>query len=281
MFKHHHRADLLLLLVAMVWGLTFVIVKNAIASIPPMTFNGARFTIAFLTLLPWCYRRGVFDRLLIRRGTITGLMLFGGYSLQTIGLQYTTATNASFITGLSVVLVPLLAILGKQKKTTPTSTAGALSAAFGLGLLTLKNGFQANPGDLLVLGCACCFALHILFVDRYSQQFDTLAFVTVQIGFVALASGLIGFRKEMWPLLLNKKVWAPLIITAIPATTLAYLIQNWAQKFTTPTHTAIIFALEPVFALIFALILLQEPVGSRELAGAVLILTGMLISQRF
>lgn len=279
-FSTQSKADLLLIGVTAVWGLTFVVVKNALADITPFYFNAVRFAIAFMFLVMFCFKnKELFSREMMLKGFLLGLFLFGGYSLQTIGLNYTTASNSGFITGLAVVIVPLLMIVLERQLPSGYAALGAACAAIGLALLSLESNLSFNIGDLLTLGCALCFALHIVLVGRYANSFPTLPFVTVQVGAVALSSGLVGWWQEPVPGSFTFEVWLALLITAIPATSLAYLIQNWAQRFTTPTRTAIIFALEPVFSMLFAFLLLKEFFTGRDLAGAALMLTGMLLAE--
>lgn len=273
-------ADFLLSMVALVWGLTFVTVKNALMDIKPFTFNAIRFTIAFIFMALFLKGRGRnFSKKLVTTGAIIGTVLFAGYSFQTIGLQYTTASNAGFITGLSVVLVPIFTTILLKESPTPYALLGAISAALGLGFLSLQFPLQINTGDLLVFFCAVSFALHIVLVGRFSPLYDTLMLVTAQIGTVAFLSGLFGVALERQPVVFSLNVVIALLITAIPATALAYLIQNWAQKFTTATRTAIIFSMEPVFAAIFAVLLLSEIMTPRDIIGSVLVLTGMLLAE--
>lgn len=278
--KNQLTANLLLIGVTAVWGLTFVVVKNALNSISPFYFNAFRFTIAALFLLiGCCLNKQSFDPRLIKKGLLVGLFLFGGYSFQTIGLRYTTASNAGFITGLSVVIVPFLMFALYKKRPSSYALLGIVLATSGLGLLSLENNFAFNSGDLLILLCALCFAVHMVMVGHFISQFETIPFVTVQIATVAWASWVAGLLGEPFPPHLSGQVWLGLIITAIPATSLAYLIQNWAQKFTTPTHTALILAIEPVFSMLFAFLLLEEFFTKQDLLGAILMLIGMLLAE--
>jgi len=278
MNNHRHlTGDLLLIGVTAIWGMTFVVIKNALGAISPFFFNALRFMLAALFLLVFSLsRKQSFSKKLIRKGGLVGLALFGGYSFQTIGLKYTTASNAGFITGLSVVIVPLLTCLLDKRRLSSFAWLGVGTATLGLAFLSLKQGLKLNLGDPLVLLCAFCFALHMLLVDRYIKDFPTLPFVTVQIGTVALASLILGLLTETPPQV-SLSIWRDLFFTAFFATFLAYLIQNWAQQFTTPTRTAIILAAEPVFTLLFATLWLKEKVAGIDLAGAVLMLTGILL----
>lgn len=277
------QANGLLLFIAAIWGTTFVAVKMAVADIPPFTFNAIRFTIALLSLLFFYPKfRHDINAKAIGLSLLTGLFVFGGYSLQTIGLQFTTASKAAFITGLSVVMVPGLMATIQRQRPPWQLVLGVISATIGLGLLTFNSpgelNLVINIGDLLVLGSAVCFALHIVAIGFFTHQVNTFLFVTGQIATVAFISSIIGWAGEGFPLILTGDVIMALLVTAIPATTLAFLFQNWAQKRTSPSNTAIILATEPVFALVFAFFLLKEPIGAQELIGGGLMLAGMLIA---
>ncbi|MGF7186473.1 drug/metabolite transporter (DMT)-like permease [Desulfitispora alkaliphila] len=273
-------ADCSLLLVTLVWGLTFVTVKNAVAEMAPHTFNFFRFTIAAIVLaLIFFLKRQKLTRELLASGTILGIFLFGGYSFQTVGLQYTTASNAGFITGLAVVIVPLIMTIKTKKIPNPFIICGVMSATFGLGLLTLGNQLVVNLGDILMLFCALSFALHIVYVGKYASKFETVPLVLVQIIIVALLSGIFALFSEPMPTSFSASIWQALLITALLATCLAFFLQNYMQKFTTPTRTAIIFTMEPVFAAFFAVLLLQEILTSNALWGGAFVIGGMLISE--
>ncbi len=281
------QASGLLILIAAIWGATFTVVKLAIEDIPPFTFNAIRFSIAFLSLIIFYPRfKAKINMNGLVKSLLVGLFLFGGYSFQTVGLKHTGASKAAFITGLSVVLVAALNSYLKKQLPSKQLSLGILFAIIGLGLLTFNSSSQGeagllglNVGDILVLLGAICFAIYIILVDLYTKEIDTLFFTTGQIATVALASFLVGFTVEALPLNLTPDVLNALLITAIPATTLAYFGQNWAQKYAPPSNTAIILALEPVFALMVAWFMLHEPLSGQELLGAALMLAGMIIAE--
>lgn len=292
MSTKQYQASALLILVAAIWGSTFVVVKVAIEDIPPFTFNAIRFSIAFLSLIIFYSRfRAKISTKGAIKSIIAGLFLFGGYSLQTMGLQYTGASKAAFITGLSVVLVAAINCFLRRQLPSLQLSLGILFAIIGLGFLTFSTSpqqgmlventdlFTLSFGDALVLVGAICFAIYIILVDLYTKNLDTLFFTAGQIATVALASLLVGYTAEGLPIVFTADVINALLITAIPATTLAYFIQNWAQKYAPPSNTAIILALEPVFALAFAWFILYEPLTGQELLGAALMLAGMIVAE--
>ena len=275
------KADFSIMMVALIWGLTFVTVKNAIADMAPFTFLAIRFAIAFIFMSMFCWRKLVALR---GRdwlpGIVVGLFLFTGYSFQTLGLQYTTASNAGFITGLSVVLVPLICSIINREFPSPLVLVGAVLAGVGIGFLSLSQGYTYNYGDILVLGCAVSFALHIIAIGRYAREIDATVLASLQIGVVGLFCTVAALLFETHsPVQFTRDVWIGLITTAIPATALAFFIQSYMQKFTTPMHTAIILSTEPVFSGIFGYWLLGEILGPKGLWGAALVLAGMILSE--
>lgn len=273
-------ANLSLIGVTAVWGATFIVVKRATEDLAPFPFLAVRFAIAFITLLPfiWVQRRHL-TRTGIWKGLGLGCFLFGGYATQTIGMQYTTASNAGFITGLSVVIVPALVTLTTRKLPRLTLVFGILSATVGLALLSLGDDLRFNQGDLFVLICALFFALHIFFVGRYAPTENATVLAAGQILAVSLLSTFFSFIFPQGSLEFTSYAWFGILLTAIPATSLAFYIQTKMQQFTTPTQTALICSAEPVFSALFAFLLAGEILPLRGLAGAALVLAGMLIAE--
>ncbi|WP_414647975.1 DMT family transporter [Desulfitobacterium sp.] len=273
-------ANLSLLAVTAVWGATFIVVKRATEDLPPFPFLSIRFAIAFLTLLPFVWiQRNYLTRTGIWKGLGLGCILFGGYATQTIGMQYTTASNAGFITGLSVVLVPALVVLTTQRLPRPTLILGIISATLGLALLSLGDDLRFNQGDLIVLFCAFFFALHIFFVGHYAPTENATVLAAGQILAVSILSGISSFIFPQASIHFSSYAWFGILLTAIPATSLAFFIQTKMQQFTTPTQTALICSAEPVFSALFAFLLAGEILPLRGLAGATLVLIGMLIAE--
>ncbi|EGW38432.1 DMT family transporter [Desulfosporosinus sp. OT] len=273
-------ADFSLLLVALVWGSTFVIVKWAIEDLPPFPFLAIRFALAFISLLPflWFQKTHISTKELLK-GVPLGVFLFSGYAWQTVGLQYTTASNAGFITGLSIVIVPTLVTITTRKLPRPSLLLGILSALVGLALLSLGDHFQLNKGDLMVLVCALSFALHIFFVGRYAPQTNATVLASVQILTVSILSGIFSLILPQPTIHFTSTAWLALLVTAVPATSLAFFVQTKMQQFTTSTHTALIFSMEPVFSAVTAFFLAGEVFTLKGLTGAGLVLGGMLIAE--
>ncbi|WP_018130986.1 DMT family transporter [Effusibacillus pohliae] len=287
--KKSLMADLILLCVTFAWGATFVLVKEAIATMPPFTFLGVRFAIAavLLYLMLFLFKRNQLkaDKGAVRAGLVLGFWLFAGYAFQTFGLKYTTASKAGFITGLSVVLVPLFSVWMLRLKPKRTTLVGIAAATVGLALLSLDKVEAANLGDALVFLCAVSFAMHITTMGKYAPRFKALPLATYQIAAVAMFNLLSGWLFEPWQqaftkqVLFNPTVDMALIICAVFATALAFLAQTQFQKFTTPSRTALIFSTEPVFAAVTAYLWADERLSGQAVVGCLLILVGMVIAE--
>jgi drug/metabolite transporter (DMT)-like permease len=284
------KAHLLLLAVVFVWGSTFVVVKGALKDISPLLFNLLRMSLAALSLgLLYGRHLGQIDRKALAAGAMAGLWLATGYQFQTAGLRLTTPSKSAFITGLVVVLVPLLLVIPRLRPAgmhAPRWNAyvGALLAFGGIVLLTApsKSGLDlgaANAGDLLTLGCAVGFAFHILALAHYSPRvrFEHLAVLQVSFAAAFIGASLRVFEHPFvhW----TPRVVVALLIAALLATAAAFTIQSWAQQFIPATHTALIFTLEPVFAWLTSFVVLRERLGMRSTLGAALILAGIGITE--
>jgi len=274
------RADLALALVAMVWGGTFVVVKDALTDVSPVLFLGLRFSAATIALGVLYVlnppARGIHPGW--TGGIITGTLLYFGYLLQTLGLRLTTPAKSGFITGLYIVLVPLASSIVYKKAPQLSELLGIGIAATGLGLLTLTGwALEIGTGDLLTLGCAVVFTFHIMALGYYSQRMAFEWLTLLQIGTCA-AIGLVSFWWVETPVLhWNRQVIVAIAVTSLLATALAFTVQTWAQRYTTPTRTALIFALEPVFAWLTSFVLTNEVLSRRAAIGALMILAGILL----
>ncbi|MCR2822131.1 DMT family transporter [Lederbergia panacisoli] len=290
MKKTNLFADSSLLLIAFVWGATFVLVQNAIAFLEPFSFNGIRFLIAALLLGFWFFlfekrQLQYLDKKLVISGFVLGIWLFLGYAFQTMGLLYTSSSKAGFITGLSVVLVPLFSLFILKLKPGMNAVIGVSVATGGLYLLTMTDTVSLNIGDGLVFFCAIAFALHIIFTGKYSKKYPSLLLTLVQISTVSILSIIFAFLTEDWRLaiqpavLFKGNVLAALIITSVFATALAFLAQTSVQKYTTPTRVALIFATEPVFAAATGYFWADERLSYSALFGCLLIFVGMIFAE--
>lgn len=273
-------ADLSLLAVTAVWGLTFIVVKGSLSEASVEAFMALRFSLAFAFLVGFGLASGsrVHGRT-VAAGAALGVALHLGFYLQTAGLQYTTATNAGFITGFNIVLVPVLSTLVLRRPPTPAATAGAATATVGLLFMAGFSIPNWNRGDLLVLGCAFMFSAHILMTAALAPRHDLLALTTVQIGTVALLSTGHTAAAGSFPETMSLSLWGSLVFTAVFCSAVAFLVQTAAQRITTPTRTALTFTMEPVFAAIGAYVMAGDVPGRDTVTGGALILTGMLLSQ--
>lgn len=268
-----------LVLVTAIWGVTFVQMKDALELYPLFAFLAVRFLIAVVTLaIPVAPRL----RSLGARGALTGAalgaLLATGYGLQTAGLERTTVSAAGFVTGMYVVLTPLVALLLFRIRAGTSVWIGVALAVAGLAMLT---GISAGSpvGDLLVLGGAVLYALQIVLMERFAPRYDPLAFTTAEmtaafIGFaaIAVAAGQVKVPH-------GATVWGALIVTGVFASAFAYLVQAWAQQRTSANRTALVFALEPVFAGIFGFALAGDRLGALGWAGCAVILSAIAVSE--
>ncbi|MBT2656332.1 DMT family transporter [Bacillus sp. ISL-18] len=283
-------ADLSLLFVTLIWGTTFVLVQNAIDFLPPFAFNGIRFSLAalllFLCLLFFDFKQlKQLNLKLLGSGVFIGLWLFLGYVTQTLGLLYTTTSKAGFITGLSVVLVPLFSMFLLKQYPSKNAVFGVIAATIGLFLLTLADVSGLNIGDGFVFICAISFGMHIIITGKVSNKYPTLLLTVIQILTVALLSIFSSFFFEDWrksvmiEVLLSKDVLAALIVTSVFATAMAFFIQTNFQKYTSTTRVALIFAMEPVFAALTGFFWAHERLSISALLGCILILLGMIFAE--
>ena len=277
----HRGLEFALIGVALIWGATFPVVKDAVEIIPPFQFLAVRFGIA-AALLTMVFGKGLrgFGWRQLAAGAGAGVALFAGYALQTIGLQYTTASNAGFITGLFVVFTPILTALLLRRLPSRGATIGVAVATAGLALLSFTDrGFRFGYGDLLVLGCAVSFAVHIVLLGRYAPDLPTGPLTTIQLWVTAALSAWASLWVETPVEIRGGDVWLPILLTAIYASAIAFFIQTRAQTVIPPTRTALILVSEPAFAGLFGFLLLGETLTAIGWAGAALILSGMVVSE--
>jgi len=255
-----------------------VVVKLALADASPLPFLAVRFMLAGLLLLA-ILGRGQVDRRTIFPGSVLGFFLFAGYLFQTWGLVYTTPSKSAFLTGFSVILVPAIMTLSGFRMGSATALGGVLGLA-GIYLLVAPSGMAAvNRGDILTLAGALFFAIHIVLVGRYTKRFSFLHLVPVQILAVGLLSSVALFVVSHQTLHITVRLVVAILVTAVLATGVAFSVQNWAQQYTPAAHTALIFALEPVFAALSSWLTMGERLGGRVLLGAGSILAGMVVSE--
>jgi len=270
---------LVLIAVTAVWGVTFVQVKDAVALYPLFAFLALRFAIASLTLAPPGARR---LRSLGRGGwaaaVFAGALLGAGYALQTAGLERTSVSSTGFITGMYVVLTPLLALALFRARVGASAWIGVALATIGLALLAGIHGGSAL-GDLLVLAGSAVYSLQIVLMERYAPRYDAIAFTLVEM--LTSFAGLLAIALALGQLHVPHgwTVWGALIVTGVFASALAFLAQTWAQQRATATQTALAFSLEPVWAAFFGFTLAGDRLGPLGWFGCAVIMAGIVVAE--
>lgn len=285
------KADLLLLVTAVLWGVAFVAQRKGMEAIGPMGFNGIRFALGSLSLVPLILimdRRKNGSRLLPgsdtgwraawRSGLTLGLVLFGGASLQQIGIVYTTAGKAGFITGLYVVMVPLFGLIWKQRPSLGT-WVGALVAAVGLYFLSVTREFTMEFGDALVLVGAFFWTGHVLLLGWLSPRRDPVKLACCQFAVCSILSvfSALGFEEITWQAVHDAAI--PILYGGFVSVGIAYTLQVVAQKDAHPAHAAILLSMESPIAAVAGWVILAETLSLRAVFGCVLMLAGMILSQ--
>jgi drug/metabolite transporter (DMT)-like permease len=278
------RANALLLITAMIWGFAFVAQRVGMDYIGPFTFNAVRFGMGSLSLVPLirATRRRREHRapwpVLVKGGVIAGVVLFAGASLQQVGLVTTTAGKAGFITGLYVVLVPLMGLLWGQRVSWLT-WLGAVLAVVGLYFLSVTERLTVQPGDLWVLLGAVGWTIHVHLIDRLTARIDPLPLASVQFAVCSLLSFVVALSSETITAAGLSGALLPLLYGGLMSVGIAYTLQVVAQRDAHPTPAAIIMSLESAFAAVGGGLMLGEELGVRGTIGAALMLVGMVLAQ--
>ena len=276
------RADLLLLSVAIAWGVTFLMVQDAINTTPVYAFLFFRFAIASILMFFIAYKYlNEINKKTILYGIILGLFLFLAFATQTFGLSYTKSSIVAFITGLNVIVVPFLAYFIFKDYISKNVLIATVIAVVGLYLLTMSGALTIGKGELLTLICAFLFALQIIFTGKFSKEVNVFLLVLFQLLTVTVLSLIFSLSLDdvTFNLTYDYVFFKAVIITAVFATVYAFLIQTYMQQFTTATKTAIIFAMEPVSASVFAYISVGEVLTNIQLSGAILIVFATVVAE--
>jgi drug/metabolite transporter (DMT)-like permease len=286
-----------LILTTIIWGGTFVIIKESLTFVSPMVFISSRFLIATLLLLPFVTL--IFKgstAVEVKGGLILGLFFFIGFATQTIGLNFTTATKSAFITGTFVIFTPILQLIFEKRNPSRWNITGIILVIIGMIFLSSRGtsvfdvfseiGSNFNIGDFLTLICALSYSGYIVYLDIISKKAKFMPLVFIQISLTAVggilfllifaASGIEQVRMEF-----NSYVIIALLYTALLATLVSTILQTRFQKYVTPTKAAIIFSFEPVIAALLAYILINELLGSFGVIGGIFIFAGLLVSEIF
>ena len=292
-----YKGEIALFTITIFWGVTFAIIKLALNDISPMLFTAIRFSFAALLLLPFLWKPLFNSNIdVIKAGLFLGLLYFIGFATQTIGLYYTTATKSGFITGTFVIFIPILQLILERKSPGKGNLIGIVLVIIGLILLSSKGmtvldiiselGSNFNIGDTLTLICAVFYALYVVYIDIITKKYDYRALIILQVVFTGFAGIVITFLFGMTgiePIRLdfNKTVILVILYTAIFSSILATVIQTKYQKTVTPTKAGIIFSIEPIFAALFAFLIIHERVSSFGIIGCIFIFAGVLVSELF
>lgn len=278
--SRRQAADLALLFNTVVWGATFVLVKNALDDISPVLFLAMRFTLATVALVILFHGplRALFTWKAAAAGALAGVFLYAGYLFQTLGLRFTSAPKSAFLTGLTSILVPFLGALVYRTKPRLSEALGVLVATAGLWLMTLPGAMGSIArGDLLTLIGAFGFAAHIVTLGHYSEAMRFEVVSVAQLGAAAVLA-----LSSFWWAEVPRVVWRPMVVwsvlvSGILSTAVAFTIQAWAMQYTTATRTALIYLLEPVVAWVTSFWLAGEGLSRHGAVGAALILLGVVL----
>jgi drug/metabolite transporter (DMT)-like permease len=275
-------AELSLIAIAAIWGLTFPMVQDAVREIPVTTFLAYRFIPAALVVALVSGRSlRTLPAAGWKSGVVMGVFLTAGYMFQTFGLERTTASHAGFITGLFVVLTPVFGALFLRQHIGAPAWAAAGVSAIGLYMLSGLSGQGSVFGDLLVFGCACSFAFHILATDRGVRGFSVGALLAIQLGFCGLVSLVVAAVQGDLVVPDSGTVWIALVVTSLFASALGFFVQTYAQREASPARTALILASEPAFAGLFSYLLKGETLTALGWVGAGLIMAAIVTVEAF
>lgn len=279
--KKSLRADIALLLVTIFWGAGFPATKIALQTMTPFYHIGIRFAIASLLLSLLFYKKlKNLNKDLIKPALILSSLLFATYALQTVGIQYTTASKSSFFSGLAVLIVPLFSIFYLKTKLELKTVISVLTATLGLFLLSNTSGnSNFNIGDFLTILCSICYAWQLIFTGTYVQKHDATLLAIVQLFFVSVFGMVFAIVLEPFPKDMSLPSFWSLMFSAVFCTAFAFWMQTTAQKFSPASHIALIFTMEPVFGALTSFFVLGELLGIRGIIGGMFIVSGMLISE--
>jgi drug/metabolite transporter (DMT)-like permease len=274
------RAELYLLSITVVWGSTFVLTKFVLQNASPFVYISIRFTVASILIAVFFFRRlRAISRDAIAKGTILGVLLFVGFTLQTVGLKYTTASKSAFVTGLMVVFTPLFQLIIERKSPKPGNIIGIVLVAVGLFFLTSPQGSEFNIGDALTLICAVLFSLYTVYLSIFGNEHDPAHLTFIQFVSTALLSVLaIPFLETAYMNINSNFLILIAYLAAMPTVVALYVMAKY-QKYTTPTRSAVIYSMEPPLAALFAFFIIGETMGVTGVIGGILILLGLIVSE--
>jgi drug/metabolite transporter (DMT)-like permease len=273
-------ANILLISTTVLWGTSFIITKTLTQTLPVFLYMTLRFSIAIIGFLPYLYHFRRIDKKAVIGGFLTGLIFFISMAFQTAGIQTTSAGKAAFITALGTIIVPFIAWIGFKRKINIRIWIALPFCFIGTSLLLLEGERGIVIGDFLVLGCAFFYALLIIFNDKYVHLVDIYVFSVFQLITISIFSFITSliFNEAFNFALVDYSFWFIMIYMSIAVTTCTFIFQNWSQRYQGPSETAIIFTLEPVFAVLFASFILgNETMTIFGWLGCLLIFIALLI----
>ena len=272
--------ELSLIITAMIWGSGFVASSVSLNSFTPYQILAIRFLIGTILLsLVYMKKLKEIRRTTIRKGIILGFFLYIAFVLQTVGLQYTTPSKNAFLTAVNVVIVPFIGFFLHKKRIDVREITGAVLAMIGVGFISLKLSLEMNIGDVLTLLCAVGFAFQIFYTSRFVKDESPVLLTLVQMATAAILGLIFVFFKGEITISASKEGWLAVLYLGVFSTTIAYLLQTYAQTFTPETKTAIILSTESVWGMVFSILLLKEVITFTMVIGAMLILLAILISE--
>lgn len=274
------KGDILMLVVTMIWGSSYIFMKMGLNTIEGFNLVGLRFGIAFIIAGIVFYKRLLhIDFKTIKYGFILGTIIFAAISTVTIGVKYTSVSNAGFLFSLTVIFVPLIVALYGRKRPETKIIAGVILSIVGIAFLTLNNNFEVGYGDILIILGALFYAFDIIVTDKWTKDVDSLSLGILQLGFTGAWGMLFSFLFEQPHIPSTTEAWVAILALSVLCSAIGFIGQTIAQQYTTPTHTGLIFSLEPVFAAIFAFIFVGEVLTVKGYIGAVLVLIGVLTAK--
>lgn len=274
------RSDLLLLMITVFWGASYILTKIGLNSLEPFNLTALRFIIAFCISAIVFYKHILkTDIKTVKHAFVLALILFGVFVAMTFGLKYTSASNAGFLVSLTVVFIPIISAVILNQKVEKKVMIGVCLAIIGIALLTLNTQLNVGIGDLLCILCALLFAVHIIVTGVYTQDVDSITLSVLQLGFVALFSIVFSLFTETVKLPNTGLSWFAILALSILCTAVGYIVQTTAQQYTNASHTGLILSLEPVFSAIFAFAFLGEILSVKGYIGAAILLSGVLFAE--
>ncbi|WP_462425939.1 DMT family transporter [Fusobacterium varium] len=273
------RANFFVGLVALFWGSTYFLTKIGIGMLEPFNLTSLRFATAFLVTVLFFRKRVLkVDKVTLKYSIILGILAFISVLTMTIGVKYTSASNAGFLISLSVVMIPLISVIFLKKKIKFKLLVSVILATIGIVLLTLNEQLTINKGDILCIICALAFALQVLVMERIPKNADSVAIGALQLGIVGVMNGIISFTIETFKFPHNLKLWGVIMLLGIFCTAVCYIMQIYALKDTSAIQAGIILSLEPVFSAIFAFVFLGELLSTKGYIGAVLLFISVILA---